>query len=167
MTAPDDCACPRWNRSQCRQRIAESRLGYPGMTGLDGQASWGASGRVRRMDFALPPASLQGDAKNRQRTRDDHGTIRHRPRRRRRRPPQIWDSSKRPSTMTRFGWHTARRIRDFHACIGYDLLQWPGYQVLALSDEYMVTWMVLKAMERHTSAEERKRASRAAYRGQS
>ncbi len=42
---------------------------------------------------------------------------------------------------------------------GYDLLQWPGYPVLAAVREFiMVTWMVLKAAESgRTSAEARKR----------
>ena len=50
----------------------------------------------------------------------------------------------------------------FTRVYGYDLLQWPGYPVLAVVREFiMVTWMVLKAAESdRTSAEAQKRFMR-------
>jgi hypothetical protein len=54
---------------------------------------------------------------------------------------------------------TREEYETFTRVYGYDLLQWPGYPVLAAVREFiMVTWMILKAAgSGPTSAEARKR----------
>ncbi len=80
--------------------------------------------------------------------------------------PREWDLIQTAIYYDRFGWHTHEEYETFTRVYGYDLLQWPGYPVLAAVREFiMVTWMILKAAESgRTSAEARKRIH-AAYRG--
>ena len=121
-----------------------------------------------RLDFALPQGVIHGDANIGNVLRDDHGN-----------PvvidlddfatgPREWDLIQTAIYYDRFGWHTREEYETFTRVYGYDIMQWPGYPVLAAVREFiMVTWMVLKADEsephvrRGTEA-----ASRAAHRGQ-
>jgi aminoglycoside phosphotransferase (APT) family kinase protein len=160
MAAPDDLRLPVLEPFRdAGQRIAESRW----LTGDD--RAWMTSELVRlqaeyaSLDFALPRGVIHGDANIGNVLRDDLG-----------KPvvidlddfatgPREWDLIQTAIYYDRFGWHTREEYETFTRVYGYDLLQWPGYPVLAAVREFiMVTWMVLKADESgSTSAEARKR----------
>jgi Ser/Thr protein kinase RdoA (MazF antagonist) len=160
MTAPDDLCLPALEPFRnAEQRIAESHW----LTG--GDRAWMTSelGRLQAeyasLDFALPQGVIHGDASIGNVLRDDHGN-----------PvvidlddfatgPREWDLIQTAIYYDRFGWHIREEYETFAHVYGYDVLQWPGYPVLAAVREFiMVTWMVLKAAESgRTSAEARKR----------
>jgi aminoglycoside phosphotransferase (APT) family kinase protein len=160
MTAPDDLCLPALEPFRnAERRIAESRW----LTGDD--RAWMTSELARlqaeyaSLDFALSQGVIHGDANIGNVLRDDHG-----------KPvvidlddfaagPREWDLIQTAIYYDRFGWHTGEEYETFTRVYGYDLLQWPGYPVLAAVREFiMVTWMVLKAAESgRTSAEARKR----------
>jgi Ser/Thr protein kinase RdoA (MazF antagonist) len=160
MTAPEDLGLPALQPFRnAGQRIAESRW----LT--DDDRAWMTSELVRlqaeyaRLDFALPEGVIHGDANIGNVLRDEHGN-----------PvvidlddfatgPREWDLIQTAIYYDRFGWHTREEYETFTRVYGYDLLQWPGYPVLAAVREFiMVTWMILKADESgRTSAEARKR----------
>jgi Ser/Thr protein kinase RdoA (MazF antagonist) len=160
MTAPEDLGLPALQPFRnAGQRIAESRW----LTEDD--RAWMTSELVRlqaeyaRLDFALPKGIIHGDANIGNVLRDENG-----------KPvvidlddfatgPREWDLIQTAIYYDRFGWHTREEYETFTRVYGYDLLQWPGYPVLAAVREFiMVTWMVLKAAESdRTSTEARKR----------
>jgi Ser/Thr protein kinase RdoA (MazF antagonist) len=160
MTAPDDLCLPALEPFRdAGQRIAESRW----LTGDDRAWMTSELGRLQaeyaRLDFALPQGVIHGDANIGNVLRDDLG-----------KPvvidlddfatgPREWDLIQTAIYYDRFGWHTREEYEAFARVYGYDLLQWPGYPVLAAVREFiMVTWMILKAAETvRTSAEARKR----------
>jgi aminoglycoside phosphotransferase (APT) family kinase protein len=160
MTAPEELGLPALEPFRnAGQRIAESRW----LTEDD--RAWMTSELARlqaeyaRLDFALPPGVIHGDANIGNVLRDDHGN-----------PvvidldefangPREWDLILTAIYYDRFGWHTREEYETFTRVYGYDLLGWSGYPVLAEVREFiMVTWMILKADENdRTSAEARKR----------
>jgi Ser/Thr protein kinase RdoA (MazF antagonist) len=160
MTAPDDLCLPALEPFRnAGQRIAESRW----LTEDDRAWMTSELGRLQAeyasLDFALPQGVIHGDANIGNVLRDDHGN-----------PvvidlddfatgPREWDLIQTAIYYDRFGWHTRQEYETFTRVYGYDLLQWPGYPVLAAVREFIiVTWMVLKAAESgRTSAEARKR----------
>jgi aminoglycoside phosphotransferase (APT) family kinase protein len=160
MTAPDDLCLPALEPFRnAGRRIAESRW----LTGDDRTWMTSELGRLQAeyagLDFALPQGVIHGDANIGNVLRDDHGN-----------PvvidlddfatgPREWDLIQTAIYYDRFGWHTREEYETFTRVYGYDLLQWPGYPVLAAVREFiMATWMVLKADEsERTSAEARKR----------
>jgi aminoglycoside phosphotransferase (APT) family kinase protein len=160
MTVPDDLCLPALEPFRnAGHRIAESRW----LTGDDRTWMTSELGRLQAeyatLDFALPQGVIHGDANIGNILRDDHGN-----------PvvidlddfatgPREWDLIQTAIYYDRFGWHTREEYETFTHVYGYDLLQWPGYPVLAAVREFiMVTWMVLKATESgRTSAEARKR----------
>jgi Ser/Thr protein kinase RdoA (MazF antagonist) len=160
MTAPEDLRLPALEPFRnAGRRIAESRW----LTEDD--RAWMTSELARlqaeygRLGFALPPGVIHGDANVGNVLCDEHG-----------KPvvidlddfaigPREWDLIQTAIFYDRFGWHTREEYETFTRVYGYDLLQWPGYPVLAAVREFiMVTWIVLKADESdRTSAEARKR----------
>jgi aminoglycoside phosphotransferase (APT) family kinase protein len=160
MTAPEDLGLPALEPFRnAGQRIAESRW----LT--DDDRTWMTTELARlqaeysRLDFALPPGVIHGDANIGNVLRDEHGN-----------PvvidlddfatgPREWDLIQTAIYYDRFGWHTREEYETFTRIYGYDLLEWDGYPVLAEVREFiMVTWMILKADETdRTSAEARKR----------
>jgi Ser/Thr protein kinase RdoA (MazF antagonist) len=73
--------------------------------------------------------------------------------------PREWDLILTAIFYDRFGWHTREEYEAFTNVYGYDIMQWPGYPMLADIREFiMVTWVVQKAGENEKmSAEARKR----------
>ena len=112
-----------------------------------------------RLDFALPQGAIHGDANIGNVLRDYHGN-----------PvvidlddfatgPREWDLIQTAIYYDRFGWHTREEYETFARVYGYDIMQWPGYPLLAGIREFViVTWIVSKAHESdRISAEARKR----------
>jgi Ser/Thr protein kinase RdoA (MazF antagonist) len=112
-----------------------------------------------RLEFALPRGVIHGDASIGNVLRDYHGN-----------PvvidldgfaigPREWDLIQTAIYYDLFGWHTREEYQTFTRVYGFDIMQWPGYPVLAAVREFiMVTWIVSKAGESEcTSAEARKR----------
>lgn len=160
MTAPEDLGLPALQPFRnAGHRIAESRwLTEDDRTWMTGELVR-LQAAYARLDFALPPGVIHGDANIGNVLRDEHGN-----------PvvidlddfatgPREWDLIQTAIYYDRFGWHSRDEYETFIRVYGYDLLQWPGYPVLAAVREFiMVTWMVLKADESgRTSAEARKR----------
>jgi Ser/Thr protein kinase RdoA (MazF antagonist) len=112
-----------------------------------------------RLEFALPHGVIHGDANIGNVLRDPDGH-----------PvvidlddfttgPREWDLILTALFYDRFGWHTHEEYETFTKVYGYDIMQWPGYPMLADIREFiMVTWVVQKAGENEkTAAEARKR----------
>jgi aminoglycoside phosphotransferase (APT) family kinase protein len=73
--------------------------------------------------------------------------------------PREWDLIQTAIYYDRFGWHTREEYETFTKVYGYDIMQWPGYPVLADIREFiMATWIIQKAAESEKiTAEARKR----------
>jgi len=112
-----------------------------------------------RLDFALPPGVIHGDANIGNVLHDEYGN-----------PividldgfaigPREWDLIQTALFYDHYGWHTRGEYETFARTYGYDIMQWPGYNVLANVREFIqVTWMIQKAGESEkTAAEARKR----------
>jgi Ser/Thr protein kinase RdoA (MazF antagonist) len=112
-----------------------------------------------RLDFALQPGVIHGDANIGNVLHDEYGN-----------PvvidldgfavgPREWDLIQTALFYDRYGWHTREEYETFARVYGYDIMQWPGYSVLASVREFIqVTWMIQKAGESEkTAAEARKR----------
>jgi Ser/Thr protein kinase RdoA (MazF antagonist) len=112
-----------------------------------------------RLDFALTPGVIHGDANIGNVLRDEN-----------RKPvvidldgfstgPREWDLIQTALFYDHYGWHTREEYDTFARVYGYDIMQWPGYNVLANVREFIqVTWMIQKAGESDkTAAEARKR----------
>jgi aminoglycoside phosphotransferase (APT) family kinase protein len=116
-------------------------------------------GEYARLDFVLPSGVIHGDASIGNVLHDEQGN-----------PvvidldsfatgPREWDLIQTALFYDHYGWHTREEYETFARVYGYDIMQWPGYPVLADVREFMqVTWMIQKAGENEkTAAEARKR----------
>ena len=95
-----------------------------------------------RLDFVLPPGVLHGDANVGNAIRDRNGqailidfdgfAV----------GPREWDLVLTSLYYERFGWHTRTEYESFVYHYGFDLMNWPGYPVLADLRELMMTlWL--------------------------
>ncbi|OLF07638.1 aminoglycoside phosphotransferase [Actinophytocola xinjiangensis] len=115
--------------------------------------------RYDNLTFALPPGVIHGDANvgNVLVSRDgkpvlidlDSFAV----------GPREWDLVQTALFYERFGWHTAEEYRTFVEVYGFDILEWPGYPVLADYREISMTlWLAGKAEnDEKSAAEVRKR----------
>lgn len=116
-------------------------------------------GEYAQLDFALPPGVIHGDANIGNVLCDERGN-----------PvvidldgfaigPREWDLIQTALYFDHYDWHTRGEYRTFTSAYGYDIMQWPGYPVLASVREFiLVTWIIQKAAESEkTSGEARKR----------
>jgi Ser/Thr protein kinase RdoA (MazF antagonist) len=112
-----------------------------------------------RLNFALAPGVIHGDANIGNVLRDEHGN-----------PvvidldgfatgPREWDLIQTALYYDHYGWHTREEYETFARVYGYDIMRWEGYDVLANVREFIqVTWMIQKAAESNkTAVEARKR----------
>jgi Ser/Thr protein kinase RdoA (MazF antagonist) len=141
------------------ERIASSGWLSPGDRDfMDGELARLEAGYAG-LEFALPHGVIHGDANVGNVLRDPGG-----------RPividlddfatgPREWDLILTAIYYDRYGWHTREEYQTFTKAYGYDIMQWPGYPMLADIREFiMVTWVAQKASENEkTSAEARKR----------
>ncbi|GDY56648.1 hypothetical protein SVIO_072710 [Streptomyces violaceusniger] len=108
-----------------------------------------------RLDFVLPFGLIHGDANigNVLRHRDGHAimidlddfTL----------APREWDLVLTAIFYDRFGWHTRSEYEAFVYRYGFDLMNWPGYSVLAdLRELMMVVWLGQQVSASTKSAEE-------------
>ncbi|MFD5628153.1 phosphotransferase family protein [Streptomyces sp. NPDC127072] len=95
-----------------------------------------------RLDFVLPFGMIHGDANigNVLRHRDGHAVLidldgfal----------APREWDLVLTSMFYERYGWHTRAEYEEFVHRYGFDLMNWPGYEVLAdLRELMMVVWL--------------------------
>jgi hypothetical protein len=116
-------------------------------------------GDYATLDFVFPYGVIHGDANVGNVLRDSKGN-----------PvvidldnfstgPREWDLVETALFYDRYGWHTREEYETFVKVYGYDIMQWPGYPVLAdIRELAMVTWIAQKASEDgKTAAEARKR----------
>jgi Ser/Thr protein kinase RdoA (MazF antagonist) len=69
--------------------------------------------------------------------------------------PREWDLVLTAAFYERFGWHTEQEYAAFVDEYGVDVMQWPGYPVLADVREFlMVTWIAQRGDESETLAAE-------------
>lgn len=108
-----------------------------------------------RLDFVLPFGMVHGDANIGNVLRDRAGqavlidldgfAL----------APREWDLVLTALYYDRFGWHTRAEYESFVRHYGFDLMNWPGYQVLADVRELMMTlWLGGKAATEPRAAEE-------------
>ncbi|WP_267244902.1 phosphotransferase enzyme family protein [Streptomyces sp. PR69] len=95
-----------------------------------------------RLDFVLPFGMIHGDASigNVIRHRDGHAVlidldgVAF--------APREWDLIQTAMYYERYRWHTRSEYEEFVHRYGFDLMNWPGYQVLAdLREVMMVAWI--------------------------
>jgi thiamine kinase-like enzyme len=108
-----------------------------------------------RLDFVLPFGLVHGDASigNILRDRAGHavlidldGVAL---------APREWDLIQTALFYERFGWHTRTEYESFVHHYGFDVMNWPGYQVLADLRELMMTlWLGGVAAAEQRAAEE-------------
>jgi len=147
LTAPEGLHLPPLDPfAEAAQRIDTS----PWLTPADRSFFTATLARLRdayaALEFALPPGVIHGDASIGNVLRDTHGA-----------PvlidldgfatgPREWDLILTALYYDSLGWHTRQEYDDFARVYGYDILTWPGYQVLREVREFiMVTWVVQKA----------------------
>jgi Ser/Thr protein kinase RdoA (MazF antagonist) len=112
-----------------------------------------------RLEFTLPHGVIHGDANIGNVLRDPDGH-----------PvvidlddfatgPREWDLIQTAIFYDRLRWHTREEYEAFTTVYGHDILQWPGYPMLAdIRELIMTTWAIQKAGESEKmSAEARKR----------
>ncbi|WP_371552483.1 aminoglycoside phosphotransferase family protein [Streptomyces sp. NBC_00554] len=120
-----------------------------------------------RLDFVLPFGVIHGDANigNVLRHRDGHAvlidldgfTL----------APREWDLVLTAMFYERYGWHTRAEYEEFVHRYGFDLLNWPGYEVLAdLRELMMVVWVGHQVATSEKSAGEFARRVRSLRTGQ-
>ncbi|MGW0820969.1 aminoglycoside phosphotransferase family protein [Streptomyces sp. NPDC002845] len=108
-----------------------------------------------QLDFVLPFGMIHGDANigNVLRHRDGHAVLidldgfal----------APREWDLILMAMFYERYGWHTGAEYGEFVHRYGFDLLNWPGYEVLAdLRELMMVAWIGHQVATNEKSAEE-------------
>ncbi|UNS98974.1 aminoglycoside phosphotransferase family protein [Streptomyces tubbatahanensis] len=108
-----------------------------------------------RLDFVLPFGMIHGDANvgNALRDRDgqailidlDGFAL----------APREWDLVLTSLYYERFGWHTRAEYESFVHHYGFDLMNWPGYPVLADVRELMMTlWLGQQVTTNERAAEE-------------
>ena len=69
--------------------------------------------------------------------------------------PREWDLVLTALYFERYGWHTADEYQSFVDVYDYDLMRWPGYQVMAdVRELLMVAWLGEKAVTDTSAAEE-------------
>ena len=69
--------------------------------------------------------------------------------------PREWDLVQTALFYERFGWHTEDEYRTFVDVYGFDIMEWPGYPVLAGYREISMTlWLAGKAENDEASAAE-------------
>jgi Ser/Thr protein kinase RdoA (MazF antagonist) len=160
LTAPESLRLPELDPlGGTNERIASSTWLAPS----DRDFMTGELARLRdeyaRLEFALPHGVIHGDANVGNVLRDRLGN-----------PvvidldnfstgPRELDLIETALFYDRYGWHTREEYDTFVRVYGFDIMQWPGYPVLADVREFaMVTWIVQKASEsERTAAEARKR----------
>ncbi|UIX30771.1 aminoglycoside phosphotransferase family protein [Streptomyces sp. GQFP] len=114
-----------------------------------------------RLDFVLPFGMIHGDANigNVLRHRDGHAVLidldgfal----------APREWDLILTAMFYERYGWHPRAQYEEFVHQYGFDLLNWPGYEVLAdLRELMMVVWLGHQVGTSEKSATEFKRRVR-------
>ncbi len=108
-----------------------------------------------RLEFALPPGVIHGDANVGNVLRDSSGH-----------PvvidldgfatgPREWDLALTAIYYDSFGWHTREEYEDFARVYGFDIVTWRGYPVMRAVREFlMVTWVIQKAPESEQAAAE-------------
>jgi Ser/Thr protein kinase RdoA (MazF antagonist) len=160
LTAPESLRLPELDPfAGTVERIASSNW----LTSSDREFMTGELARLRndyaKLEFILPHGVIHGDANIGNVLRDHRGN-----------PvvidldnfstgPREWDLILTALFYDRYDWHTREEYDAFVGVYGYDIMQWPGYPVLADIREFaMVTWIIQKAGEsERTAAEARKR----------
>jgi aminoglycoside phosphotransferase (APT) family kinase protein len=111
--------------------------------------------RYSRLRFALPQGVIHGDANVGNVLRDDEGN-----------PvaidldafaigPREWDLIQTAIFYDRFGWHSQEEYESFVRVYGFDIMKWPGYEVLRdIRELHMVTWLIQNANDSAEVAEE-------------
>ncbi len=80
--------------------------------------------------------------------------------------PREWDLIQTALYYDRYGWHTREEYETFARVYGYDIMQWPGYSVLANVREFVqVTWIIQKAAESESAAAEARKRINSLRRG--
>jgi aminoglycoside phosphotransferase (APT) family kinase protein len=162
LSAPDNLHLPELAPFEnAGSRISGSEWLSPGDRDYMTSELARLQGEYARLDFVLPQGVIHGDANIGNVLHDEHG-----------KPvvidldgfavgPREWDLIQTALYYDHYGWHTREEYETFTRVYGYDIMQWPGYPVLADAREFIqVTWMIQKAGESEkTTAEARKRIS--------
>lgn len=111
--------------------------------------------RYEALEFALPPGPIHGDANvgNVILGRDgaplliDLDSFSS--------GPREWDLVQTALFYDRFGWHSESEYRKFVEIYGFDIMDWPGYEILAHYRELSMTvWLAGKAAHDPRAARE-------------
>jgi len=156
LTAPDDLRLPELAPfANAPQRIETSTWLNPEDRAFLTTMLARMRAAYDRLEFALPPGVIHGDANVGNVLRDRDGN-----------PvvinldgfavgPREWDLALTAIYYDSFGWHTREEYEDFVRVYGFDIMAWPGYPVMRAVREFlMVTWVIQKAAESAQAAAE-------------
>jgi aminoglycoside phosphotransferase (APT) family kinase protein len=160
LSAPENLHLPKLEPFEnAGNRITDSEWLTPGDRDYMTSELARLQGEYARLDFALAPGIIHGDANIGNVLEDEHG-----------KPvvidldgfaigPREWDLIQTALFFDHYGWHTREEYETFARVYGYDIMKWPGYPTLANIREFIqVTWIIQKAGESEkTAAEARKR----------
>jgi Ser/Thr protein kinase RdoA (MazF antagonist) len=111
--------------------------------------------RYAQLSFALPVGVIHGDANIGNVLRDDYGHPRLIDLDAFAMGPREWDLIQTAIFYDRFGWHSHEEYQSFVNIYGFDIMQWPGYEILRdIRALHMVTWLVQNADDSGEVAEE-------------
>jgi len=156
LAAPNDVKLPVFEPfGRIDKRLEKSKW----LTDSDRQFLEGLLAKLReqyrRLNFALAPGVIHGDANVGNVLRDEQG-----------RPavidldsfavgPREWDLIQTAIFYDRFGWHTREEYESFVDIYGFDIMKWPGYSVLRdIRELHMVSWLTLNITDDDMLAEE-------------
>jgi aminoglycoside phosphotransferase (APT) family kinase protein len=156
LTAPDDLHLPPLDPfANAAQRIEASTWLPPDDRSFLNTTLSRLQDAYAELEFVLPQGVIHGDASVGNVLLDSHGA-----------PvlidldefaigPREWDLVQTALYYDSLGWHTRQEYEDFARVYGYDIMDWPGYPVLAEVRQFlMVTWQIQKAAEDSKAAAE-------------
>jgi aminoglycoside phosphotransferase (APT) family kinase protein len=156
LVAPDDLHLPTLERFEdAAKRIQTNNWLTQGDRDFLTETLASMHNRYSELEFVLPRGVIRGDANVWNVLHDYHGN-----------PvvidldgfaigPREWDLALTAIYYDSFGWHTREEYETFVRVYGFDIMQWPGYPTMRAVREFlMVTWVIQKAGESPSAADE-------------
>ncbi len=104
--------------------------------------------RYQSVEYVLPTAVIHGDAQVSNLIRHVDGTVLLSDLDPCAVGPPEWDLTLTAAYYARLGWHSAQEYDAFAGAYGFDVLRWPGFEVLAdIRELRMVTWLMQNTEE--------------------
>jgi aminoglycoside phosphotransferase (APT) family kinase protein len=110
------------------------------------------------LEFPFPPSAVHGDGHVGNLLRHPSGEVRILDLENFCVGPREWDLAIPASEYRQFGWYSEQDYREFVRVYGFEVLDWPGFEVLRAIHEFrMTTWLMQNVNERPEIAAEAQR----------